>query len=169
MSTTKRVIIGIIIIAVVAAGILAVESIRRGGFLYRTLRGGSETFTGECVPVYAGKNLLAGFCKENAAALAKKSFIDKSEGKKQEGWLLADVLLLSVKKEEMKPGTLVRVESTGRGKKAVLAWRDIADEANLVLLAPTKQGTLKLAAAMKGLDSRAQWVQDVDRIEIIRP
>ena len=71
--------------------------------------------------------------------------------------------------DTLKQRGYLELKATGRGKKAVLSWRDISDEANLVILAPTKQGTLKLAAAMKGLDSRAQWVQDVDRIEIVRP
>lgn len=169
MGTTKRVIIGIIVIAALAALVLAVESARRGGSLYRTLREGSERFSGECIPVYSGTILLSKFCSADAARLAKKSFVDKSENKKQEGWLLRDVLLNSIKKEELKPGALVRVSSSSRGKKADLPWQDVSDEANLVILAPTKQGTLKLASVMKGLDTRTTWIQDVDTIEIVRP
>jgi hypothetical protein len=169
MSTTKRIIIGIIIIAALAAIILAVDSSRRGGNLYRILRDGSEKFSGECIPVYSGKDLLSKFCRENAARLAKKSFTDRSENKPQEGWLLRDVLLLSVKKGNLAPQTMVRVSSTSRGKVALLAWKDVSDEANLIILAPTKQGTLKLASVMKGLDTRTKWIQDVDKIEIVRP
>jgi hypothetical protein len=169
MSTTTRVIIGLIVIAVLAGIILAIESSRRGGSLYRTLREGSERFSGECIPVYSGASLLSKFCSADAARLAKKSFVDKSENKKQEGWLLRDVLLISIKKEELKPGTLVRVSSSSRGKKAELTWKDVSNEANLVILAPTKQGTLKLASVLKGLDTRTKWVQEVDTIEIVRP
>lgn len=169
MSTTKRIVIAIIVIAVLAGILLAIDSSRRGGSLYRTLREGSERFSGECIPVYSGKDLLSSFCSKNAALLAKKSFVDKTDKKLQEGWLLRDVLLLSVRKEDMKPETTVRVSSSSRGKKAELSWNNVCDETNLVMLAPTKQGTLKLASAMKGLDTRTKWVQDVDRIDILRP
>ncbi|MBN2159435.1 MAG: hypothetical protein JW807_08565 [Spirochaetes bacterium] len=169
MNNSKRIIIAIIIIVLVAAGILLVESIRRGGSLYKVLRDGTETFSGECVPIVTGKASPAKFCAENAAPLVKKSFIDAEEKKHQEGWLLRDVLNLYVSTGELNPGTLVRVSSSSRGKKAELAWSAISDEANMVILAPTKQGTLKLASVMKGLDTRTLWVQDVDKIEIVRP
>jgi hypothetical protein len=169
MSTTRRIIIAIIVIAVLSVAILFLESARRGTSLYRALHEGTEKFSGECVPVYSGKDLADKFCDKDAAALAKKSFRDRSENKLQEGWLLRDVILQSVKQETMKPETTVLVSSSSRGKNVEMAWKDIADEKNLVLLAPTKQGTLKLAAAMKGLDTRTKWVQDVDRIEILRP
>jgi hypothetical protein len=169
LSTNKRIVIGVIILALLTVGVLAIESSRRGGSLYRLIREGSERFSGECIPIYAGKDLRSKFCHENAARLIQKRFIDKTDKKRQEGWLLRDVLLLSVKKEDMKPETRVRVSSSSRGKKAELAWQDINNEANLIILAPTKQGTLKLASVMKGLDLRTQWVQEVDRIEILRP
>lgn len=169
MSTSRRIAIAIVILVIAAATILVVDTCRRGGCLYRTLHEGSEKFSGECVPVYSGAAQPARFCAANAALLIKKSFIDAAEKKPQEGWFLRDVVLLSVKKESLTPGTRVLVSSTSRGKKAELSWKDVSDESNMVILAPTKQGTLKLASAMKGLDTRAQWVQDVDRIEILRP
>lgn len=169
MSTMKRVIIGIIIIAGLAAIILAVDSMRRGGTLYRTLRDGSEKFSGDCIQVRHGSARPSLFCSADAAPLAKKRFVDKAENKPQEGWLLRDAVLLSVRAADLKPGTLVRVTSASRGKKVELTWKDVSDEANLVILAPTKQGTLKLASVMKGLDTRTKWVQDVDGIEIVLP
>jgi hypothetical protein len=168
MSTTKRIVIGVIILALITGAILVIESVRRGGSLYRLLREGSERFSGECIPVYSENNLLSKFCHENAARLLKRSFVDKKDKKLQEGWLLRDVLLLSVKKEDMKPDTKVRVSSSSRGKTAELYWKDVNNETNLVLLAPTKKGTLKLASVIKGLDTRTEWVQDVDKIELIR-
>jgi hypothetical protein len=169
MSTTKRVVIGTIILVLATAGVLAIESSRRGGSLYRLLREGTERFSGACVPLYSGKDLLSKFCGSNASRLAKKSFSDKTDGKLQEGWLLRDVVLLSASKSDMKPGTRVRVSSSSRRKTAEIDWKDVEHEANLVILAPTKNGTLKLAANMPGLDTRDRWVQGVDRIEIIRP
>jgi hypothetical protein len=169
MSTTKRVFVGIIILVLLTAGILVVESSRRGGSVYRLLKEGTERFSGACIPVYSGKDLVSKFCSDNASRLSKRSFNDKAEKKLQEGWLLRDVVLLSFKKEDMKPGTRVRVSSSNRHKDAVIDWKDVGNEANLVILAPTKNGTLKLAATMPGLDTRDRWVQEVDRIEVIRP
>jgi len=68
----------------------------------------------------------------------------------------------------MSPDTAVTVASSSRGKKAELKWKDIADAQNKIILAVSKQGTLKLASAMKNLDTRESWVQDIDRIEIAR-
>ena len=169
MSTAKRIVIGIAILVLLVAGILVIESSRRGGNLYRLLREGTERFSGECIPVYSGTDLVAKFCNGNASRLAKRSFLDKTDKKPQEGWLLRDAVLLSFKKEEMKPGTRVRVSSSSRRKSAEIAWKDVENEANLVLLAPTKNGTLKLTSNMPGLDTRDKWVQEVDRIEIVRP
>lgn len=168
MNTSRRIIIAIIILIVAAGSILAIQSLRRGGYLYRVLHEGSEEFTAGCVPVYTGADRPAQFCEKDAALLIKQSFVDKDESKKQEGWLLRDVVLLSVKKESLKPETRVLVASSSRNKKAELAWKDVSDVSNMVILAPTKQGSLKLASAMKGLDTREHWVQDVDRIEIVR-
>lgn len=168
MGTSRRILIsvGIIILAVVT--ILVIDSFRRGGGLYRALHEGKEKFTAACVPVYTGADRPAQFCEKDAALLIKQSFVDKDENKPQEGWLLRDVVLLSVKKESLKPETRVLVASSSRNKKAELAWKDVSDVSNMVILAPTKQGSLKLASAMKGLDTREHWVQDVDRIEIVR-
>lgn len=168
MSTTRRIIIAVIIIAAVAGAILVIQSSRRGGYLYRTCSTGQKDFTEGCVPVLSGGKLLANFCQKDSAGLAKTGFRDKAENKLQEGWLLRDVLLLYVKKEEMSPDTMVTVISSSRGKKARLQWRNISNERNTIILAPSRQGSLKLVSTMKDLDTREKWVQDIDRIEITR-
>ncbi len=168
MSTTRRIIIAVIIIAAVVGAILTIQSSRRGGYLYRTCSTGQKDFTEGCVPVISGGKLLGNFCQKDSAGLAKASFRDKAENKLQEGWLLRDVLLLYVKEGEMSPDTLVTVASSSRGKKAGLTWKDISSAENKIILAVSKQGSLKLASAMKDLDTREKWVQDIDRIEITR-
>jgi len=62
----------------------------------------------------------------------------------------------------------VTVASKSRNKKADLAWRDVAERKNMIILGMSKQGRLKLVSIMKGLDYREQWVQEVDRIEVTR-
>lgn len=168
MSTTRRIIIAIVIIAVLAGAILAIESTRRGGYLYRSRDNGQKEYSEGCVPVSSGGKVIGSFCRKESAGLGKTSFRDGEENKVQEGWLLGDVLKLYVKKEEMSMDTIVRVESTARGKKAEVSWRDISDRRNNIILALSKQGNLKLVSTMKGLDTRERWVQDVDRIEVLR-
>ncbi len=168
MSTTKRIIIAVIIIAAVAGAILVIQSSRRGGYLYRTCTTGQKEFSEGCVPVYSAGKLLANFCQKDSAGLTKTEFREKVENKVQEGWLLRDVLLLYVKKEEMTQDTTVTVASSSRSKKAELTWKDISNDRNKIILALSKQGSLKLASTMKDFDTREKWVQDIDRIEIGR-
>jgi hypothetical protein len=168
MSTTRRIVIAIIILVAVVGAILIIQSSRRGGYLYRTCNTGQKEFSEGCVSVSSGGTVLAKFCQKDSAGLAKMSFRDKTEKKIQEGWLLRDVILLYVKKEKMTPDTAVRVASSARNKKAELRWKDISDEQNKIILALSKQGNLKLVSMMKDLDTREKWVQDVDRIEVLR-
>ncbi len=168
MSTSRRIIIAILIIAAVVGAILIIQSSRRGGYLYRTCNTGEKEFTEGCVPVSSAGKLLANFCQKDSAGLAKTNFHDKAENKLQEGWLLRDVVLLYVKKEELSPDTVVRVTSTARSKKAELPWKDISNKQNKIILALSKQGSLKLVSTMKDFDTREKWVQDVDKIEVLR-
>jgi hypothetical protein len=168
MSTSRRIVIAIVILVFVIGSILVIQSFRRGGHLYRICNAGEKKFSEGCILLSSGGKKLADFCRKNSEGLKKTAFRDKKENKLQEGWLLRDVILLYVKKEDMSPDTLVRIASSSRGKKAEVRWKDISDEQNRVLLALTKQGTLKLVSVMKDLDAREQWVQDVDKIEVVK-
>ncbi|HPC42743.1 MAG TPA: hypothetical protein PLM53_18055 [Spirochaetota bacterium] len=168
MSTTRRIIIAIVIIAAVVGAILVIHSSRRGGYLYRAGTSGDKEFTEGCVPFLSGGELLANFCQKNTTGLAKAGFKDKAENKLQEGWLLRDVLLKYIKEEQLSPDTMVVVSSSSRGKKAGLTWKDISNEKNKIILALSRQGSLKLVSTMKDLDTREKWVQDIDRIEILK-
>ena len=167
MNSPQRIIIAIAILAVLTGSILAVDSLRRGGCLYKHIRAGTKEFSEGCIPVFSSNTLLAGFCRDNAARLKMTGFIDKKENKLQEGWLLRDVILLYVDKKNLSPDTMVRIESSSRGKKAEIPWKEIADDSNRIVLAASKQGSLKLVSSIKGLDTRGRWVQDVDKIEVL--
>jgi hypothetical protein len=167
MNSSQRIIIAIAILAVLTGSILAIDSLRRGGCMYKHARTGNKEFAEGCVPVFSGNRLMAGFCRENSARLKMTGFIDKKENKLQEGWLLRDVILLYVDKKKLLPETMVRIESSSRGKKAEIQWKEIADQSNRILLAVSKQGSLKLVSSMKGLETRGRWVQDVDKIEVL--
>jgi hypothetical protein len=165
MSNSRRIIIAITVIALFVGAILAIE-------IYRERRGprhaGPKLFSDGCIPVHHGKKAPSAFCPDDTAKLAKTGFIEKKENKLQEGWLLKDVLLLYLKNEDFSPETVVQVESSSRKKKVDIRWKDLSNDSNRIILSMTKQGRLKLASKMKGLDAREQWVQEVDRIEVIQ-
>lgn len=168
MNTTKRIVIAVIILAAITGTILAIQSSRRGGCLYKNVFTGGKQFTEGCVPVSSGGTVIARFCRNDSEKLATTGFRDKAENKLQEGWLLRDVVLLYVPASEMTPDTLVRIASSSRGKKAELRWNDVSAAHNRVILALTKQGNLKLVSMMAGLDTRERWIQDVDSIQVVK-
>lgn len=94
------------------------------------------------------------------------SFVESEQGKTEEGWLLRDVVLLHVSEGFLTPDSVIIVSSASREKSAQLTWEEIQDLENKVLLDLSGRGTLKLVSRLEKLDTRDEWVQDVDRIEI---
>ena len=97
------------------------------------------------------------------------SFVDAEEGKKQDGWLVRDVLLLHIQKSALQPDTVIVVSSSSRDKSATLTWAQADDTANMVMFDLANKGTIKLVSKMEGLDTRDKWVQDLDKIEVSKP
>jgi hypothetical protein len=95
--------------------------------------------------------------------------LDAEEGKTHEGWMLRDVLPLYVKRSALKPDMRIVVSSSRRGKRGELTWAEVNDSANMVMFALSGRGTLKLVSRLEKLDTRDEWVQDVDRIEVSQP
>jgi hypothetical protein len=71
-----------------------------------------------------------------------------------------------VEEEKLKPDSAITVSSSVRDKSAQLTWAEVEDPANWVLFDLSNRGTLKLVSVLESLDTRDEWVQDVDRIEI---
>jgi hypothetical protein len=94
------------------------------------------------------------------------SFVDAEESKTQEGWLLRDVMWLHIERDAFRPDMAITVSSSSRGKSASLTWAEIEDEENAVMLDLANKGTLKLVSRLEKLDTRDEWVQDVDRIDV---
>jgi len=61
------------------------------------------------------------------------------------------------------------VSSSSRDKSAQLTWAEVDDPANMVMFDLSSRGTLKLVSLMEKLDTRDEWVQDTDKIEITSP
>jgi hypothetical protein len=102
--------------------------------------------------------------------LATVSFVEAEKGRRQEGWLLRDVLLLYVDTDQLQPDTTIIVTSSIREKSATLTWAEVNDPDNMVMLDVARErGTAKLCSVMPKLDQREEWVQDADRIEVMTP
>jgi hypothetical protein len=95
--------------------------------------------------------------------------VDAQEGRTQDGWLLSDVLLLYIPKEQFQLNTHITVSSSSRGKSAWLTWDQVDDAKNMVMLDLSNRGTVKLVSRLPQLSTRDQWVQDVDKIEVQTP
>jgi hypothetical protein len=156
-----RILIACAVLVVVAGAILGLDLVRR--------RRQAKALAPGSVPVYVEGRLVGGFAPDDLEQLQKVSFEDAEEAKTQEGWLLSAVLALHVPSSTLKPDTRIVVSSTSRDKQGELTWAEVENPANMVMFALSNRGTLKLVSKLEKLDTRNEWVQDVDRIEISRP
>ena len=157
MKQKTRIIIGVGIILLIALVVSGVELWRRSQ---------STVLEPGSIPIYVDGSLEAAFAPDDLDRLEQAGFVDDEEGKTQEGWLLRDVLQLYLADDQLTPETLIRVISTSREKSAELTWREVEDPEAMVLLDLSGRGTLKLVSKLERLDTRDEWVQDVDRIEV---
>jgi hypothetical protein len=156
-----RIGIGVLVLLVIVGVILGIDALQRQSNSNETLQPGE-------IPIYVNQTLAGRFSPDDLARLDKTSFVDPEEGKTQEGWLLRDVILLSVEESSLKADALITVSSSSRNKSAQLSWAEVNDPANKVMFDLSNRGTLKLASLLDKLDTRDEWVQDVDKIEIIK-
>jgi hypothetical protein len=161
MSQRTRILIAVAILIVLVVIILGVEALRRASSEPELAPGS--------VPIHLDGKLIAGFTPADLDRLTKVSFVDSAESKTQEGWLLRDVILLYVDAGKLDADSAVTVSSSSRDKSAALTWAEVEDPANWVMFDLSNRGTLKLVSVLEKLDTRDEWVQDVDRIEISRP
>jgi hypothetical protein len=141
--------------------------------LQRRFSGGTtlanETLAPGSIPIYLDGALRGAFTPNSVLSLPTASFNDAEEGKTQAGYLLRDVVLQVVGAEMLSPDTLVVVSSSSRDKSARLYWSQVNTPAAQILLALGGRGTFKLVSLLPELDTRDEWVQDVDRIEVTTP
>jgi hypothetical protein len=168
MAQSKRVLAAVLILVVIVGAVLGVDALRRGNSLMPVAED-QATPTPGSVPIYEDGQLVGRFGPGDLDRLKRVSFVEAEEGKEQEGWLLRDVLLLYVEEESLKADTLITVSSSSRDKSVQLNWAEVNQPANMVMFDLSNRGTLKLASLLEKLDTRDEWVQDVDKIEIAAP
>lgn len=161
MNQNRRYLIAVLVIVLIAGVMLGVESLRG--------RISEEDIPPGSIPIYLDGRLVSFFAPADLEGLEEASFVDKEEGKNQEGWLLRDVLPMHLPAGQLRAETLLLVSSSSRGKSAELSWAEVEEPANWVMFDLSSRGTVKLVSALERLDTREEWVQDVDRIEARNP
>jgi hypothetical protein len=159
MTQKTRIAVAVIALIVLVVVVLGIEALRRAQ--------SEPTLAPGSIPIYLDGKLVGGFVPDDLGQLEQVSFVDAEEGKTQEGWLLRDVLLLHVRQNKLKPETRIVVISSSRDRSAELTWAEADDAANWVMFDLSGRGTLKLVSVLERLDIRDEWVQDVDKIEVL--
>lgn len=166
MSQTKRILIGLVVIIIIAGAVLGLEYFRGRVGLPSA---GQVTLTPGSVPIYLDGELISGFAPDSLQTMELVNFVDAEEGKQQDGWMVRDVLLTYLPEESFNSETLITISSSVREKSAELTWAEVEASQNMVMFDLSNRGTLKLVSLLEQLDTRDEWVQDVDRIEVVNP
>jgi hypothetical protein len=169
MTQRTRILIGLAVLIVLVGTILGIDALQRASGSPAQTTEDEPTLAPGSIPIYWDGQLVGGFSPADLDQLEKVSFIEPEEGKKQEGWMLRDVILLHVDGERLETDSLITVSSSSRDKSAQLTWAEVNEPVNMVVFDLSNRGTLKLVSVMEKLDTRDEWVQDTDKIEITSP
>jgi hypothetical protein len=165
MSQRNRVLIALAILIVLICAVVVIETVRRAASQNDEAAEGITLAPGSIAIMFDGE-IIGGFSPEDIESLPLESFTDLEEGKKQEGWPLSDILALHIDEQSLTADLMIDVSSSSRDKSVELTWNEILEPENMVILDLTNKGTLKLVGLLDKLDERAEWIQDVDRIDI---
>ena len=163
MSQRNRILIGVLILVFVFGVFFGLDLIQ---YLRVTAAQEASNISDGSIPIYLDGDMAAAFTPDDLDHLSMKSFVEVEEGKTEEGWMLRDVLLLHLDEELLLPDSLIIVSSTSRAKSARLTWEEVREVENMVLFDLSGRGTLKLVSQLDKLDTRDEWIQDVEKIEI---
>ena len=167
MTQRTRILIAAGVLLVLVAVVLGIDALQRASG--EPAAEGEPTVVPGAIPIRLDGKLVGSFTPADLERLEKVSFVEPREGKTQEGWLLRDVIRLYVEPEKLEPGTLVTVSSSSRDKSAQITWAQVDQAENYVMFDLSNRGTLKLVSVLPELDTRDEWVQDVDSIEVATP
>ena len=167
MTQRTRILLAVAVLIILVAVIIGIDLLQRSRG--RPAAEGEPTLAPGSVPVRVDGRLAGSLVPADLEPLAEVSFVDVEEGKPQDGWLLRDVIRLYVASDQLKPNSLITVNSSSRSKSASLTWAQVDQPDNYVMFDLSNRGTLKLVSKLPELDTRDEWVQDVDSIEISSP
>jgi len=162
MNQKKRILLLLGGLAAIIAVMFVVEYIRG---ISQANNSDGELQPGD-VAIYWNGKLDLGFSAADLETLEKVTFTDKEDQKIQEGWLLKDILLNFYTNDQFSEDTVIRVSSSSRSLSATVIWDEVLNDKNFIMFDLSGRGTLKLVSVLERLDVRAEWVQDIDKIEI---
>ena len=162
MNQKKRILLLLGGLAAIIAVMFVVEYIRG---ISQANNSDGELQPGD-VAIYWNGKLDLGFSAADLETLEKVTFTDKEDQKIQEGWLLKDILLNFYTNDQFSEDTVIRVSSSSRSLSATVIWDEVLNDKNFIMFDLSGRGTLKLVSVLDRLDERAEWVQDIDKIEI---
>jgi len=166
MTQRTRILIAAGVLLVLVAVVLGIDALQRASG--EPAAEGEPTVVPGAIPIRLDGKLVGSFTPADLGRLEKVSFVEPEEGKTQEGWLLRDVIRLYIEPDKLDSGTLITVSSS-RDKSAHVTWAEVDHVANYVMFDLSNRGTLKLVSVLPSLDTRDEWVQDVDSIEVATP
>jgi len=161
MTQRTRILLAVAILVAVALLVLGIDQWQRS----RQTISEADLVPGS-IPIYLNGKLVGGFQPTDLEQLDTVSFVDAEEGKTQEGWLLRDVLLVHVPRMRLKGDAVITASSSSRGKAVQITWAEVDEPSNWVMFDLAGRGTLKLVSTLERLNTRDEWVQDVDKIEV---
>lgn len=165
MNQKSRIIIAVALIVVISLTVLGVDALQR-----RQLAAQAPTdMPPGSVPIFVAGTFTKSFVPDDLSQLPEASFVDAEEGKTQAGWLLKDILALYVAPDVLQAQTEITVSSSSREKSVSLTWEQVENANNMIMFDLSGRGTLKLVSQLPGFDTRDDWVQDTDRIEVTQP
>ena len=167
MTQRARILIAAGALVLLVAVVLGIDVLQRAAG--RPAAEGEPTVAPGAIPIRLDGKLVGSFTPADLERLKKVSFVDPEEGKTQDGWLLRDVIRLYIDPEILAAGALVTVSSSSRDKSAQVTWAEVDVPENYVMFDLSNRGTLKLVSVLPSLDTRDEWVQDVDSIEVAGP
>ncbi len=122
------------------------------------------------IHLYVDGNFTANIAPADLAKLPAASFVDKEQGKTQNGYWLRDVVKVYVKESALSPTSQIALSGVRGGtekKTATLTWAETLDPANNVLFSPSNDGqSVKVAGTMDKLATRDNWVQGLTQIDV---
>jgi len=165
MNQNMRIVLAVIVLLAIVGLMIGVDALQRR----QLISPGPAGMPPGSVPIYLDKNYITSFVPGDLEKLHIVSFVDADEGKKQEGWLLNDVLEFYLDSASLQSNSIITVSSSSRDKQISLAWSDTENLENMVMFDLSGRGTLKLISKMEEFSTRDEWIQDVDLIEVRTP
>jgi len=164
MSQRNRALIVVAVLILIAAALGWV------GLRQQRIQPSAEAPEDGFIHIYADSAFIANVAPVDFTSLPATSFQDAEEGKTQEGPWLRDLILLYVPEKALRASSTITVSGARNGnvKTHTVTWGQALEDSNWLVLDVSGSGdAIKLTSVLPDLDTRDEWVQGINRIEIV--